>query len=136
MLKGKTLGNKSHSRASIKQCDNSHTAESNRLLTLKFVLVRIVAWVIPIRQCEIFSCVRHWCSIQVPCKTDRKIVHVRFLHNLGYSFLNQCCCNALKWPFYTPGNNYCTLEKTAQLRTSRIRTQDQVSCVQHSHPEM
>ena len=133
MFKGKTLGDKNYSRASIKQCDNSNRAESNGLLTLRFVLVRILAWVIPIRQCEIFSSVSHLCSMQVPCKTDRKIVHVRFLHILKYSF--QCCCDALQRPFYTPGNSYHTLKKTAQLRTPRIRTQDQVSCVQYSHPE-
>ena len=93
MFKGKTLGDKNHSRASSKQCNNSNGAESNGLLTLRFVLVRILAWVIPIRQREIFSSVSHLSSIQVPCKTDRKIGHVRFPHMLGYSF--QCCCDEM-----------------------------------------
>ena len=133
MFRGKILGNKNHSRASIKQCNNYHRAESNRLLTLKFVLVIILARVIPIRQCEIFTCVSHLCSVQqVPRKTDTKKVHVKFLHKLF-----QCCCtDVIRWAFYTPDNSYYTVKKTAQLRTPRVMTQDQVSCVHYSHPEM
>ena len=54
-------------------------------------------------------------------------MHVRF-RSIHFS------AAAMHWNghfFHTPGNSYCTLKKITQLRTPRIRTQDQVSCVQY-----
>ena len=66
--------------------------------------------------------------LQATCVQYR--YHVKQTEILGYSF--ECCCDALKWPLAIVTVHW---RRPAQLRTHRIRTQDEVSFV-YSHPEM